>query len=208
MINLALNRCARILKAREHNRAKMESKEILLATWLFIKRLLFWYLALWFFLCKVLFCLVFILAGWFVSEGNGSFSINCLNYETGTACHCVHQPIGLVLVSYCFWMKQNNNSAGQLITLLFSINLHYCHTQEVPLCQGRDSIKRLPELMYLPCIPNSDTFGSSEMSEQHSRMKSLCFKCITYIFTEFTWGINSWIVFLLPWWILARFFSI
>jgi len=52
-------------------------------------------------------------------------------------------------------MKPNNNSAGQLITLLFSINLHYCHTQELPLCQRRDSINRLPEQMYLPRIPKS-----------------------------------------------------
>lgn len=90
----------------------------------------------------------------------GVFPLTPLNYETGTACHCRHQPISLGVVSSFFWMKQNNNSAGQLIALLFSINLHYCRTQELPLCQRRDSIKRLPEQTYLPCIPKSDTFGS------------------------------------------------
>lgn len=64
--------------------------------------------------------------------------------------------------SFFFFMKQNNNCAGQLITLLFSINLHYCLTQELPLCQRRDSIKRLPEQRCLPCIPKSDTFGSTK----------------------------------------------
>lgn len=64
--------------------------------------------------------------------------------------------------AFFFWMKQNNNSAGQLITLLFSINLHYCRAQELPLCQRRDSIKKLPEQTYLPCIPKSDTFGSTK----------------------------------------------
>lgn len=92
----------------------------------------------------------------------GVFPLTALNYETGTVCHRIHQPtrLGLVLLFFC--MKQNNNSAGQLITLLFSINLHYCCTQELPLCQRRDSIKRLPEQTHLPCIPKSDTSGSTK----------------------------------------------
>lgn len=71
--------------------------------------------------------------------------------------------------AFFFLMKQNNNSAGQLITLLFSINLHYCHTQELPLCQRRDPIKRLPEQTYLPCMPKSDTFGSTKYQSSFLR---------------------------------------
>lgn len=162
------------MKPREHKGTRMESKEILLTIWIFIKWLLFWYLPRSrFFLSKFLVCLVFKLAGWFVSEGNGSFSINFIelwNRHRMSLHTSTHQFNRGVLF---FWMKQNNNSAGQLITLLFSINLHYCHTQELPLCQRRDSIKRLPEQVYLPCIPKSDTFGSSKIQEQLSQMKSL-----------------------------------
>lgn len=93
-------------------------------------------------------------------------------------------------------MKQNNNSAGQLITLLFSINLHYCCTQEVPPCQRRDSIKRLPEQTYLPCIPKSDTFGSQN-SRAAVRWNPPPWN-VSPPFLEFAWGIDSWSVFHCP----------
>lgn len=188
MINLALN----LLKYQNQRNTKGQSEQILLTIWIFIKWLLFWYLPstsfFFFFLTEFLFRLVFKLAGWFVSEGNGSFSINIIelwNRHHMSLHTSTHQFSLSVLF---FWMKQNNNSAGQLIALLFSINLHYCHTWELPFCQRRVSIKRLPEWMYLPCIPKSEQFGSSKIQEQILQMKALCLKHPATIFMELAWG--------------------
>lgn len=152
-----------------------------------------------------MFWLVFKFLGWFIREGNESFSINIVELWNRRRVLLHTSTYRFSLSVLFFWMKQNNNSAGQLIALLFSINLHYCHTRELPFCQRRVSINGLPERMYLPCIPKSDQSGSNKIQEQVLQMKASCLKCPTTIHTELAWGTNSLSVFLLPWWSIAHF---